>query len=119
MGLFGARFRFDGDPPTQTELAAHLVQQLGSARGLDGLESTGSEVLLTCALDTIAIGYAIAYLVARGGVRLGLGSKVPVPPELPAFVTRPWREWSFLQRLRFRFGPTAPLEPPIRDGRYR
>ncbi|MGZ3454168.1 MAG: hypothetical protein ACXVEF_31470 [Polyangiales bacterium] len=117
MGLTIDVFEFEGAPPAESELAQFLRDQIGSDHGLESYIVDGSRAELSCMLDVITRAYACAFLVRRGGVPVHHRTGAPLPMELPRFVSRPWRSWSWLERLRFRFGRTKP-RPPI-EGRYR
>lgn len=118
MGLTLDAFEIAHAPPTQAELAAHLREQIGSDYGLERFVVEGSRATLYCMLDMLTRPYACAFLLARGCVRIHHRTGEPAPIALPRFVERPWKSWSFLDRMRFRFSRTAPGAPVV-DGRYR
>lgn len=112
MGLVLVEFAFASPPPSEEEIRAHLRDVVGSDRALDSFELTTVKagyrnmpcrVRLLFDMENVVRPYACAFLVEHGGMLVDPRTKEPRELVLPAFVGRPWRDWSLLQRLRFRW----------------
>jgi hypothetical protein len=111
MGLSIDVFEFAHPPPSIDELQSHLREFCGGDSNFDSYEIVPPEgtsrggpfrAKLYCMLGAgLGHPYACAFLISRGGVPVHHGSGEPKAMSLPAFVERPWRQWSWLQRLRF------------------
>jgi hypothetical protein len=113
MGLSVDRFEFPHAPPSADELRAHLRDYWGSDYGLDAFEIEPHDgtyrgapycTRLYYMLHDRSHAYACAFLLKRGGIPVNYRTGKPKSLRLPAFVERPWRSWSWWQRLRFMFG---------------
>jgi hypothetical protein len=105
VGLFLDRLMFPGTAPSREELEAHLREQIGGIRGLEGYDvEEGGRAELRCMLDPVTRPYALAFLLGRGGTRLSIGSDEPIATELPRYVERPLREHSWWFRWKLFWG---------------
>jgi hypothetical protein len=100
MGLFLDRLAFpDGAAPSRAELEAELRAQGVGTHGLEGYDVLpDGRAELRCMLDPATRSYALRWLLARGGVRIGISSSAPQPTALPWFVERPWPAWPWYRR---------------------
>jgi hypothetical protein len=111
MGLTLDTFDFTQVPPSEDALRAHLREWVGNDHGLDGFQlaqqpatyrGASHRTELLCMLDPFTRPYACAYLVSNGGIPVNRRTGERRELELPAFVNRPWHQWPWWQRLRFR-----------------
>ena len=102
MGLFVARVRFDGEPPTENEILADLGRRIASTRAVESIERHGSELKVSAMLDPVAYPYMMKILSEHGGALLHYGTGEPRSFELPEYVETPWVDLGIGTRIAIR-----------------
>jgi len=110
VGVHADDLEFVAPPPSETELLAHLRDQIGDDTGIEHYGVSGQRVELRCLFDPLTRPYALAYLALRGGVLVDWQRRRPLPLALPWYVDRPWRDHPWWRRawIRLRYLVSGP-----------
>ena len=78
MGLYAARFRFSGKPPSIEEIDERLRVEGGEPCTLAGCQRDGTELIIFTSISAFAPAYATKVLREMGGVELDFDTGEPV-----------------------------------------
>lgn len=92
MGIFGDRYAFAGDPPSQEDIERELSDRMGSPQTLFGYGRRNNDLIVYCTLNDILHLYTMSVLEDLGGARVDFNTREPSPEVLPAFVHKRWLE---------------------------